>query len=127
MTVAGGDVVTAEVLVACAVTVFVLVDASPVRARTDECGQRCRASKYALSLWPSVRPQRDPQRVPTTTVVRPKATAPPIGVRFGFSDGGRTFIGIVVAVRSLSRTHVSVEVEVSADDYARLLGTDATH
>jgi hypothetical protein len=46
-------------------------------------------------------------------------------VRFGFSDGGKTFIGIVVAVRPLSRTHVTVEVEVTADDYERLLGTDA--
>jgi hypothetical protein len=63
--------------------------------------------------------------VPTTTVVRLAKTAPPIGVRFGFSDGGRTFVGIVVAVHKLSRTHVAVEVEVSADDYARLLGTDA--
>jgi hypothetical protein len=61
--------------------------------------------------------------VPTTTVVREAKTAPPVGVRF--SDGGRTFIGIVVAIRKLSRTHVTVEVEVSADDYARLLGTDA--
>jgi len=63
--------------------------------------------------------------VPTTTVVRPKLTAPPIGVRFGFSDGGRTFVGTVVAVHPLSTTHVTVEVEVTADDYARLLGTDA--
>jgi hypothetical protein len=62
--------------------------------------------------------------VPTTTVVRPAKTAPPVGVRFGFSDGGKTFIGVVVAVRPLSETHVSVEVEVSADDFARLLGTD---
>lgn len=63
--------------------------------------------------------------MPTTTVVRPANTAPPLGVRFGFSDGGRTFIGVVVAVRPLSRTHVAVEVEVTADDYARLLGTNA--
>ena len=63
--------------------------------------------------------------MPTTTVIREAKTAPPVGVRFGFSDGGRTFVGIVVAVRRLSRTHVTVEVEVSADDYARLLGTDA--
>jgi hypothetical protein len=63
--------------------------------------------------------------VPTTTVVREAKTAPPVGVRYGFSDGGRTFIGMVVAIRKLSRTHVTVEVEVSADDYARLLGTDA--
>jgi hypothetical protein len=62
--------------------------------------------------------------VPTTIVVREAKTAPPIGVRFGFSDAGRTFIGIVVAVRPLNPTHVAVEVEVTADDYARLRGTD---
>jgi hypothetical protein len=63
--------------------------------------------------------------VPTTTVVREAKTAPPVGVRFGFSDGGRTFVGIVVAVRPLNPTHVAVEVEVTADDYARLHGTDS--
>jgi hypothetical protein len=61
--------------------------------------------------------------VPTTTVVRDVKTAPPVGVRFGFSDGGRTFIGIVVAVRPVDPTHVAVEVEMTADEHARLLGT----
>jgi hypothetical protein len=61
--------------------------------------------------------------VPTTTVVREVKTAPPVGVRFGFSDGGRTFVGIVLAVRPVDPTHVAVEVEMSVDEYARLLGT----
>jgi hypothetical protein len=63
--------------------------------------------------------------VPTTTVVREAKTAPHKGVRFGFADGGKTFVGIVVAVRKLSPTHVTVEVEVSDSEYARLLGSDA--
>jgi hypothetical protein len=62
--------------------------------------------------------------VPTVTVVREMKTAPPLGVRFGFADGGRTFLGSVVSVHPLSRTHVAIEVEVTADDYARLVGTD---
>jgi len=62
--------------------------------------------------------------VPTTIVVREAKTAPPVGVRFGFSDRGRTFVGVVVAVRPLNPTHVAVEVEVTADDHARLLGID---
>jgi len=60
----------------------------------------------------SVRTRRDLEHVPTTAVAREAKTAPPVGVRYGFSDGGRTFIGIVVAIRKLSRRHVTVEVEV---------------
>lgn len=75
---------------------------------------------------PSVRARREPQTVPTTIVVRPKATAPPVGVRFGFASGRTTFIGVVVAVRPITPTHVAVEVEIGADDYARLLGIDTT-
>jgi hypothetical protein len=63
--------------------------------------------------------------VPTTTVVREAKTAPPLGVRFGFADGGKTFVGIVVAVREMNETHVFIEVEMNDVEYARLLGTDA--
>lgn len=61
--------------------------------------------------------------MPTTTVIRPASTAPPLGVRYGFADGARTFVGVVVAVRALTRTHVVVEVEIGDAEYARLLGT----
>jgi hypothetical protein len=64
--------------------------------------------------------------VPTTIVVRPKATAPPVGVRFGFASGRKTFIGVVVAVRSITPTHVAVEVEIGDAEFARLLGTDTS-
>jgi hypothetical protein len=46
--------------------------------------------------------------------------APPVGVRFGFAHGGKTFVGVVVAVRPLSRTHVAVEVEIGDAEFARL-------
>ena len=44
---------------------------------------------------------------------------------FGFSDGGKTFVGVVVAVRKMNRTHVYVEVQMNDVEYARLLGADA--
>jgi hypothetical protein len=45
-------------------------------------------------------------------------------VRFGFGSGGKTFVGIVVAVRPLSRTHVAVEVEIGDAEFARLRDAD---
>jgi hypothetical protein len=59
-------------------------------------------------------------------VVREASTAPPVGARFGFASAGKTFVGVVVSVRSLSRTHVAVEVEIGDEEFAWLREAHAT-
>ncbi len=59
--------------------------------------------------------------MPTTSVVRPAKTAPPVGARYKFADGKRSFIGTVVAVKVLNATHATVIVELSVDEHRRLV------
>jgi hypothetical protein len=60
-------------------------------------------------------------RVPTTTVTRLASEAPPLGARYAFADGGRTFSGIVVNVVPLGEKHATITLELTADEHRRLI------
>jgi hypothetical protein len=61
--------------------------------------------------------------VPTTSVIRAAADAPPIGSTYAFASGRRQFVGVIVAHRALPRVaaHVAVVIELSDGDHRRLI------
>ncbi len=66
--------------------------------------------------------------MPITTVTRPAWATPKVGAVFGFSNGGRTFAGVVQKLTPLGRAkaHVTVHVEISAQEHKRLMGVSRT-
>jgi hypothetical protein len=70
----------------------------------------------------SVRGGREPRAiVPTATVTRLASEVPPLGARYAFSDGGRTFLGVVTNVVPLGEKHATVTLELMPDEHRRLI------
>jgi hypothetical protein len=59
--------------------------------------------------------------VPTTTVIRLASEVPPLGHRYAFADGGRTFMGVIAKVVPLGEKHVTLTVELTTDQHRRLI------
>ena len=87
-------------------------------------GEGC-SSWYDLALgWGRTLPsERDGNLVlvPTATVTRLASEAPPLGSRYAFSDGGRTFLGVVTNVVQLDEKHATVTLELMPDEHRHLI------
>jgi hypothetical protein len=59
--------------------------------------------------------------VPTTTVVRLASEAPPLGRRYAFANGGRTFMGVVAKVAVFGDKHVTLTIELTGAEHRRLI------
>jgi hypothetical protein len=61
--------------------------------------------------------------MPTTSVVVLAVAAPRVGADYGFTDGGRAFAGVVVAIKPLrkAKAHVHVVVELTKREHHRLV------
>lgn len=72
--------------------------------------------------FPVVRPGRNnPDIMHAATVTRLASRVPPLGARYGVSDGGRTFVGKVLRVAPLDDKHATITLEVTDAEYERLL------
>jgi hypothetical protein len=60
----------------------------------------------------------------TTTVVRLLSEVPSLGARYAFSNGRRTFLGIVKNVVPLGERHATVTLELMASERRHLIDED---
>jgi hypothetical protein len=57
--------------------------------------------------------------MPETTVIRYAGAAPRVGDGYGFTDGGRTFVGTVIRVTSMRKAKRAVGVTIELTEAER--------